>query len=131
MTENADRTEHRPDPAWWQPASLLTPAAAAVAAFAIAFLTLGGQNLLLIGVQSLLGQGFGSSVSPAGYSLVWGLAALVPLVLVLLLARVTLATARTGWEAQVARAAVLLAAVAATGAVLTAVGGLLHDGLLR
>jgi hypothetical protein len=55
----------------------------------------------------------------------------VPLVLVLLLARITLATARTGWEAQVARAAVLLAAVAATGAVLTAVGGLLHDGLLR
>jgi hypothetical protein len=105
----------------------MTPTASAVAAFALAFLTLDGQNLLLVGVQSLLGQGFWSSNEPAGYYLVWGLAALVPLVLVVLLARVTLAAGRQGWEAHLARAAVIVAAVASFGALLTALGGLLHD----
>jgi hypothetical protein len=130
-----DHDEHHgltedPTTPWWHPRSLLTPTAAAVAAFAIAFLTLDGQNLLMVGVQSLLGQGFGSSTTPAGYSLTWGLAALVPLLLVLALARVTLSALRTGWQAHLARAAVVVAAVAAVGAVLTALGGLLHDGMM-
>jgi hypothetical protein len=131
-----DHNEHTDNPAantapWWHPRSLLTPTAAAVAAFAVAFLTLDGQNLLLIGIQSLLGQGFWSNNEPAGYYLVWGLAALVPLAVVLLLARVTLGALRSGWEVHLARAAVIVAAVAAAGAVLTAVGGILHEGILR
>lgn len=132
MTDHTDRTEHLDAPAatpWWHPRSLLTPTASAVAAFAIAFLTLDGQNLLLVGIQSLLGQGFGPN-EPAAYYLVWGLAALVPLVVVILLARVTLSAVRSGWEVHLARAAVVVGAVAAVGAVLTALGGVLHDGFL-
>ncbi|MGZ5416799.1 MAG: hypothetical protein ACXWDI_06445 [Nocardioides sp.] len=120
----------RADQAWWQLTSLLTPAASAVAAFAVAATSLSGQNLLLIGVQSLLGQGFGSGGSPAGYYTVWGVAALVPLLLVVLLARVALRATSSGWESTLARASMLLAAAGAVGAVLTALGGILHDGLL-
>ena len=131
--QHDDHHELTADPTatpWWHPGALLTPTASAVAAFAIAVLTLDGQNLLMVGVQSLLGQGFGSGTTPAGYSLSWGLAALVPLVVVLALARVTLSALRTGWQAHLARAAVVVAAVAAVGAVLTALGGLLHDGMM-
>lgn len=127
--EGHELTEDPTATPWWHPASLLTPTAAAFAASAIAFLTLDGQNLLMVGVQSLLGQGFGSSTTPAGYTLSWGLAALVPLVVVLALARMTLSALRTGWQAHLARAAVVVAAVAAVGALLTALGGLLHDGM--
>ena len=115
--------------AWWQPAALLTPASAAVAAFAVAATSLSGQNLLLVGVQSLLGQGIGSN-SPSGYYTTWGIAALVPLLLVALLARVVLRATSSGWESTLARASMLLAAAVAAGAVLTALGGVLHDGML-
>ena len=130
MNEPTDHVDHRPEAAWWHPRSLTTPTASAVAAFVVAFLTLDGQNLLLIGIQSLLGQGFWSDNGPAGYYATWGLAALAPLVVVLLLARVTLRALRSGWEAHLARAAVIVAAVACVGAVLTAVGGVLHDRML-
>lgn len=135
MTEHADDTAHAEHSghtdtlAWWHPRTLLTPAASAVAAFTVAVLTLDGQNLLLIGIQSLFGEGFGPRNGPAGYYLVWGLAALVPLVVGVALARITLVAVRSGWEAHLARAAVVVAAVAAVGAVLTALGGALHDGL--
>jgi hypothetical protein len=114
---------------WWHPRSVLTPSACAVAAFAIALLTLSGQNLLLIGVQALFGEGFWTGNDVAGYYLVWGLAALGPLAVVALLARVALPGAAATWEAHLARAAVIVAAVAAIGAVLTAIGGLLHGSI--
>jgi hypothetical protein len=129
MTEHDDHARAG-DQVWWNPASLLTPAASAVAAFAVAATSLSGQNLLLVGVQSLLGQGFGSGSSPGGYYTVWGIAALVPLVVAVLLARLTLRATRAGWETTLARAAVVLAVVATAGAILTLLGGVLHDGLL-
>jgi hypothetical protein len=130
MSENDDGAGAGQVHAWWQPAALLTPASAAVAALAVAATTLSGQNLLLVGVQSLLGQGFGSGSSPAGYYVVWGISALVPLALVVLLARVALRASSSGWESVLARAAMLLAAATAAGAILTALGGVLHDGFL-
>ena len=130
MSEHDDYAEAGHVQAWWQPTALLTPAASAVAAFAVAATSLSGQNLLLVGIQSLLGQGFGSGSSPAGYYTVWGVAALVPVVVAVLLAQLTLRATRTGWESTLARSAVVLAVVAATGAVLTLLGGVLHDGLL-
>ncbi len=130
MSEHDDHAGAGQFPAWWQPSALLAPASSAVAAFAVAATTLSGQNLLLVGIQSLLGQGFGSGSSPAGYYTVWGVAALVPLVVAVLLAQITLRATRAGWEATLARAAVVLAVVAALGAILTMLGGVLHDGLL-
>jgi hypothetical protein len=130
MSEHDDHAGAGEIQAWWQPASLLTPASAAVAAFAVAATTLSGQNLVLVGVQSLLGQGFGSGSSPEGYYVVWGISALVPLLLVALLAGIALRATSSGWEATLARASMLLAAAAGVGAVLTALGGILHDGLL-
>lgn len=136
MTEHDDHLHgdgphpgEQPQPAWWHPRSLLSAPAASVAAFAVAFLMLDGQNLLIIGVQSLLGQGFWSTNQAAGYYVVWGISALLPLLVVGWLAGVTLRTARSGWEAHLSRAAVLLAVLAFAGAVLTAIGGLLHNGM--
>ena len=81
-------------------------------------------------VQSLLGQGIGSNTSPSAYYTTWGISALVPLLLVALLARIALRATSSGWESTLARASMLLAAAGAVGAVLTALGGILHDGLL-
>ena len=117
------------DRSWWQPGSLLTPASSAVAAFAVAATSLSGQNLMLVGIQSLLGQGMTNS-SPGGYYTTWGIAALVPLLLVVALARVTLRATTAGWESHLARASMIVAAVASVGAVLTVLGGILNDGLL-
>jgi hypothetical protein len=125
-TEHTERTGHADEAPWWHPRALATPTSSALAAFAIAFLTLDGQNLLLVGIQSVLGEGIMSSNQPGGFYLAWGLAALVPLLVVALLARITLGAGPRGWEAHLARAAVLVAAVAAVGAVLTALGGILH-----
>jgi hypothetical protein len=128
VTEHIQHDEQSSGDAWWQPASLLTPAACAVGAFAIATVDLTGQNLLQVGISALLGQGFFSSNDAAGYYLVWGLSALVPLVIVALLARVTLRATRSGWESNLARASMIVATVAFVGAVLTALGGILHHG---
>jgi hypothetical protein len=114
---------------WWQPRSLLTPQSAAIAAFAVAVLTLNGQNLLVVGVQSLLGQGFWNGGPAAGYYVAWGLAALVPVLAVGWLARLTLRSVRSGWEASLARAACIVVVLALVGAVLTAVGGIIHGSM--
>jgi hypothetical protein len=107
---------------------LLAPAPSAVAAIVLAAVSLMGQNLPLIGVQAVLGQGFQRMSIPdqGTYYLVWGVSALVPLGLAALLALKSLRGSDAGWPAHLARAALILAAVGAAGAVLTAVGGILH-----
>ena len=108
---------------------LLAPTPAAVAALVLATVSLMGQNLPLIGVQAVLGQGFQRMSIPdqGTYYLVWGVSALVPIGVAALLAMRSLRGSDAGWPAHLARAALILAAVAAAGAVLTAVGGILHS----
>jgi hypothetical protein len=107
---------------------LLAPTPSAVAALVLAAVSLMGQNLPLIGVQAVLGQGFQRMSIPdqGTYYLIWGISALVPIGVAALLAVKSLRGSDAGWPAHLARAALLLAAVAAAGAVLTTVGGLIH-----
>ena len=107
---------------------LLAPTPSAVASLVLAAVSLMGQNLPLIGVQAVLGQGFQRMSIPdqGTYYLVWGISALVPIGVAALLAVKSLRGSGAGWPAHLARAALILAAVAGVGAVLTAVGGILH-----
>jgi hypothetical protein len=117
-----DTVEHR-----WSD-GLLAPTPAAVAAVVLATVSLMGQNLPLIGVQAVLGQGFQRMSIPdqGTYYIVWGVSALVPIGVAALLATKSLRQSGAGWPSHLARAALVLAAVAAAGAVLTTVGGLIH-----
>ena len=108
-------------------AGFLTPAAGAIAAFTVAATSLMGQNVISAAVGSLLGAGvfFGGGDQTAFY-VAWAVAILVQVGLTLLLARPALAT-RTGWETQLARAAVLTSVVAAVAGLLLLIGGVLQD----
>jgi hypothetical protein len=126
MTEPTVPTEGTTERRWSD--GLLAPTPAAVAAVVLAAVSLMGQNLPLIGVQAVLGQGFQRMSIPdqGTYYIVWGVSALVPIGVAALLAMKSLRQSDAGWPAQLARAALILAAIAAAGAVLTTVGGLIH-----
>ena len=125
-TEYLEDSEDAEQPRWTD--GLLAPIPSAVAALVLAMVSLMGQNLPLIGVQAVLGQGFQRMSIPdqGTYYLVWGVSALVPIGVAALLAVKSLRGADAGWPAHLARAALILAVVAAAGAVLTTLGGLLH-----
>lgn len=104
-----------------------SPSVCAVAAFTLAVLALWGQNLVTIGVATVLGPGFGSDGSMAWY-LSFGVAAAAQVGVVLLLARRTFDPAGR-WESVLGRAAVLVAGVALVAAALAIIGSVLHgDG---
>ncbi len=109
---------------------VLTAQAASVAAVVLGFVTLTGNSILIAGLQAVLGQGVGANVGPFGYFMSQAVACLVMTVVVVLLARPGLRQGM-GWEANAARAAVILAGLALAGALLMLVGGLLTEaGLL-
>lgn len=109
------------------PGALLSPGASATVAFTLAVLVLTGNNLMVIGTQSMLGQLFQSS-DPMAYFVTWGVSTLVPAAASLFLARRVLAAGiPSGWELVLARAAVVLAAVGLLYGALTVLGALLHS----
>lgn len=108
--------------------TLLDPTSRAVAGLALAVVGLMGQNVVQVGVQVLL-VGAGGSGNPRTYFVASAIGALLLPVAALVLAWAPARGATTGWSTYVARAAVVVAAVAVAGAVLMALGGLLTDGL--
>ena len=108
------------------PGALLSPGASATVAFTLAVLVLTGNNLMVIGTQSMFGQLFHSS-DPMAYFVTWGLSTLVPAAASLFLASRVLAVGiPAGWELVLARAAVVLAAIGLLYGALTVLGALLH-----
>ena len=128
MSEPIFSSHQRAEPGR-QLTGLFTPPVCAIAAFTIAAISLMGQNLLLVGVQAVLGQGFQRMSMPdqQTYYLVWGVSALVPIAVAGALALMALRGSTADWQAYLARAALIVAGVAAVGAVLTALGGLVHS----
>ena len=108
---------------------VFTTQATSVAAVVLGFVTLTGNSILVAGLQAVLGQGVGADVGPFGYFMSQAVACLVMTVVVVLLARPGLRQG-TGWEANAARAAVILAGLALAGALLMLVGGLLTEAAL-
>ena len=102
---------------------LLGPTPSALAAFVIVVAGVMGDNVVATGVRVLLGEGTSATASPRAYLIAMGIGTLVPLVLVVWLARRSLAAQPAGWPAQLARASLLLSAVVALGAVLVMAGG--------
>lgn len=123
MTEPEPTTSSR-GARTWAPASLLTAESGAIAALTVALVSLSGQNLLVIGLQALLGQGFNDrSVGPTGFYVSWGLSTAVVVAVTVLLARPAVVQP-SGWATHVAKAAVLLALLVAFGGLLLVLGGL-------
>ena len=108
----------------WSASSLFSPAVSAVAAFTLAVVALMGQNVVTIGISTVLGPEFGSGGAMPFY-VGFGVAIAVQVGVVLLLARRTLDSA-VPWEGVLGRAAVLVAGVALVAAVLVIVGGAVH-----
>jgi hypothetical protein len=115
-------------PAWWEPSSLLSTEATAIVAFTFAVFSMFGFGSWTLVAQSVLG-------SPAGpEDLRWQnvLSALVLLLLSLaaiLLGKRVLFEGHDGasaWPGQLARAAVVVAAVGAALSLVAILGGLLH-----
>lgn len=108
------------------PANLLTPKATAIAGFTFAILSMLGQSTWSTALTTLF---WGTSYSPdsvPSVMTVWGIGSLVVAGLGVWLAHNTLRVADQAWEAHLARAAVIVAALGALLAVLTIIGGLLH-----
>lgn len=109
------------------PANLMTPRATAIAGFAFAVLSMLGQGTWSTALTTLF---WGTSYSPDAVPhvmAVWGVGCLVVAGLGAWLARNTLRVADQAWEAHLARAAVIVAALGALLAVLTIIGGLIHS----
>ena len=104
----------------------LTAPVSAVVAFVLAALALMGQNALTIAIGAFSEPASGGTLS--GFYLGFGLGVLVQVVLTWVLARRALAGGGTGWEATLARAAVVLAALAASAGVLTLLGSAVAAG---
>ena len=108
----------------WTAGELLAPAVCAVASFALAVTALLGQNAFTIGIGSVLDSLWSSQGNAAYYASSLGVAILIQFGVVLLLARRAF-DAPAPWQRLLARAAVLVAGIAAIGGVLAVVGGLL------
>ena len=108
------------------PGNLMTSKATGIAAFAFACFSMQGQGSWSTAVTSLF---WGTNVDPGAVDLVmvaWGVGCLLMAGLGMGLANRTLQLEEHAWEAHLARAAVLVAAVGAVLALLTIVGGFLH-----
>lgn len=110
--------------------TLLTPKSAAIAGFTFAVLSMTGQGTWSTALESLFwGQTFPQSQANAVVGS-WSVATLLLAGLGWLLARRALAdaAAAVSWEGHLARAAMIVAAVAAALSVLGVLGALLHLG---
>jgi hypothetical protein len=129
MSEQGSEQEfvHEPStPGPFAPANLLTPKATAIAGFTFAVLSMLAQSTWSTALTTLF---WGSSYSPGtvpNVMAVWGIGCLVVAGLGAWLAHHTLRVADQAWEAQLARAAVIVAALGGILAVLTIIGGLVH-----
>jgi hypothetical protein len=113
--------EHvRPSPV----SGFLSPPVCAVSAFTLAVVALLGQNVVSIGVGSVLESRF--SQGGDAFYVAWGVAGAIQVALVWLLARRGIEGA-DGWEALLGRAAVLLSFVALAAGALVVLGGVLND----
>jgi hypothetical protein len=107
--------------------SLLTPGTCSVVALVLAVLVLMGNNLMVTGSQAIVGNVFASASDLRSYLVTTGIATLVPVALSLVLARRALSgVGVSATEATLARAAMVLALVAAVYSVLTLIGGFVH-----
>ncbi len=126
-------TDREPDPftrVGTSAQGVLTVPATSLAALVLAFVALTGSNILVAGLQSVLGIGVGATVGPFGYLMSQAFASAAVAAVVVLLARPGLRHG-TGWEVTASRAAVILAGLALVGAALVLVAGLLTGaGLL-
>ena len=128
MTSNHDLGPDRtpePEPSVREPSGFLTPAVSAITAFTLAVTALMGQNIITVGVSTVLGPGFGRTGPSVSY-VAWGVGTVLQVGLVVLFA--WRATRLHTWEGTLARAAVVVAAVAVVASVLVFVGGLLDTG---
>lgn len=110
-------------------ANLLTPKAAAIAAFAFAVFSMLGQGSWRPAITTLLWGTDLGMVSAGRVMVGWGIGALLMAALAAGLARMALLVSDADpapWEAELARAAVLVAVVGALLSVVTIVGVLLH-----
>lgn len=103
----------------WAVSNFLTPPVCAIAAFTLAIAALLDQNAVTVGFVSVLESNVGS---PAGFYVVRGLATVVQVGVVVLLARRTFAAPGTR-EATLGRAAMLISGVALAAGVLAVMGG--------
>ena len=114
-----------PDEGIREQPSFLSPAVCAVAAFALAVTALLAQNVLTIGIQVLLRPQLSSEDGITSYYVVLGVAAMAQALLAVPLGlRGFRAEAR--WEANLGRAAVLLAVVPLLSGAATIVGAIVH-----
>jgi hypothetical protein len=110
----------------FSPGTLLTPKATAIAGFAFAIFSMLGQGSWSTAMTALFwGTSYDIGTVP-NVMVVWGVGCLIMAGLAGWLALSTLRATDGAWEANLARAAVLVATVGAVLAVLTIVGGLIH-----
>ncbi|MCW2774797.1 MAG: hypothetical protein JWN91_3123 [Nocardioides sp.] len=107
----------------WNTSDFFSPAACAVAAFVLATTALFGQNALTVGVANVL-DGFWADQGPSGYAAYVGVATVAQFGAVVYLAR-RASDAPEPWQRLLARAAVLVAGIAAVGGVLSIFGALI------
>ncbi|MDH2413118.1 hypothetical protein [Nocardioides sp. CER19] len=111
------------------PSPFFSPAVCAVAAFALAATGLLAQNALTVGISTLFGPQFASNDSVVGYYVSLGAGSVVQAVVALLLA-VRSFRSDVRWEANVGRAAALLAVVALIAGAATILGAIIHQSSL-
>jgi hypothetical protein len=127
MSDDVTFDDEQHETSAWTASNFFSPPVCAVAAFTLAVVALLGQNLVGVGISTLLGPNFGPDGGSAAYYIGWGVATAVQFGIVLLLARRSF-DATGHWEAVLGRAAVLISGIALVAAVLLVVGGVLHDG---
>jgi hypothetical protein len=104
----------------------LSPGASGIVAFTLAVLVLMGNNLMVLGTQTLFNESFNSQ-GMTEYLTTWALGGAIPAVASVFLARRALTAAgASGWELMLARAAVVLSAIALFYCVLIVVGAIIH-----
>jgi hypothetical protein len=109
------------------PSPFFSPPVCAVAAFALAATGLLGQSVLSAALSVLFGPQFSTDGSMTTYYVVMGAGMAAQGVLAVLLA-VRAVRSGIAWEANLARAAVLVSAVSLVAGVATVVGAVIHRG---
>ena len=127
MAEEEFTAESRPRTSSpFGPGNLLTSKARATAGFAFAVFSMLGQGSWGAAISALFwGTSYDIGAVP-NVMAVGGVGSLIMAGLAAGLARGTLRATGEAWEAHLARAAVLIAAVGAALAILTIIGGLIH-----
>ena len=119
MSDESPDDHEQPKAGAWAVSNFFTPPVCAIAALTLAITALLDQNAVTVGFAAVLEEQVGR---PAGFFVVRGLAAVVQVAVVLLLARRSFAAA-SSLVATLGRAAVLISGVALAAAVLAILGG--------